>query len=162
MFWSHHLSLQNKFSIHFLLKGEGVKPCMHLKEFLCQCFGPSKPPSPVSDWHGRAQARAVAWSLVVGGLDLYYRALGGLTTTSDASRDALQKASDRRTIKQAGSLPPIQNNKTKKKKSPGHRLVLLRSFYQIKYRFWQSEHLTITPWNVSLVFEVTAIYFLPL
>lgn len=25
--------------------------------------------------------------------------------------------------------------------------------------FWQSEHLTITPWNVSLVFEVTAIFF---
>lgn len=116
MFWSHHFfCCKTSFLFIFFLGGRGVKPCMHLKEFLCQCFGPSMPPSPVSDWHGRAQARAVAWTLVVGGLDLYYRALGGLTTTSDASRDALQKASDRPTIKQAGSLPPIQNNKTKKK-----------------------------------------------
>lgn len=62
------------------------------------------PPSPVSDWHGRAQARALAWTLVVGGLDLYYRALGGLTTTSDASRDALQK-SQWQTNNKTGGVP---------------------------------------------------------
>lgn len=52
-------------------------------------------PSPIPDWHGRAQARAVA----------YYRALADLATTSDASRDALQKNQCDRRTKKTGGVP---------------------------------------------------------
>lgn len=87
---------------------------MHLKEFLCQMFWSINASLPHLRLARACISTRCSVNPVVGVLDLYYRALGDLATTSDASRDALQKASDRRTIKQAGSLPPIQNNKTKK------------------------------------------------
>lgn len=70
---------------------------------------------------------------VVGVLVLYYRALANLATTSDASRDALQKTNV--TDEQKNRRGPFHQSKTIEQKSHGHRLVLLRSFYQIKYRF---------------------------
>lgn len=135
MFWSIILNFccKTKFYFSFRLR-ERVKRWMHLKRILVSMFWSINASLPHPRLARACTSTRCSVKQVVGVLVLYYRALADLATTSDASRDALQKNQcDRRTKKQAGSLPPIQNNRTKKPR--GHRLVLLRSFYQIKYRF---------------------------
>lgn len=95
---------------------------------------------------------------VVGVLVLYYRALADLATTSDASRDALQKNQCDRRTKKTGGVPST-NPKQWNKKATDIDLSCWDRSIRSNIVFWQSEHLTITPWNVSLVFEVTAIFF---
>lgn len=65
------------------------------------------------------------------------------------------------TNKKTGGVPST-NPKQWNKKATDIDLSCWDRSIRSNIVFWQSEHLTITPWNVSLVFEVTAIYFLPL
>lgn len=95
---------------------------------------------------------------VVGVLVLYYRALADLATTSDAS---ITEKPVWQTNKKTGGVPST-NPKQWNKKATDIDLSCWDRSIRSNIVFWQSEHLTITPWNVSLVFEVTAIYFLPL
>lgn len=135
MFWSIILNFccKTKFYFSFRLR-ERVKRWMHLKRIPVSMFWSINASLPHPRLARACTSTRCSVKQVVGVLVLYYRALADLATTSDASRDALQKNQcDRRTKKNRRG--PFHQSKTMEQKSHGHRLVLLRSFYQIKYRF---------------------------
>lgn len=161
MFWSIILNFCCKTSFFSFRLRERVKPWMHLKRILVSMFWSINASLPHPRLARACTSTRCSVKQVVGVLVLYYRALADLATTSEVSRDALQKNQCDRRTKKTGGVPST-NPKQWNKKATDIDLSCWDRSIRSNIVFWQSEHLTITPWNVSLVFEVTAIYFLPL
>lgn len=162
MFWSIILNFccKTKFYFSFRLR-ERVKPWMHLKRILVSMFGPSMPSLPHPRLARACTSTRCSVKQVVG---VWVLLLQSTCWPSDNLWREPWRITEKpvwQTNKKTGGAPST-NPKQWNKKATDIDLSCWDRSIRSNIAFWQSEHLTITPWNVSLVFEVTAIYFFPL
>lgn len=135
MFWSIILNFccKTKFYFSFRLR-ERVKRWMHLKRILVSMFWSINASLPHPRLARACTSTRCSVKQVVGVLVLYYRALADLATNLWREPWRITEKPVWQTNKK-NRRGPFHQSKTIEQKSHGHRLVLLRSFYQIKYRF---------------------------